>query len=106
MNLPQLYAALVYILPIGTFLGFVVKAYLTAKQTISEWANTLLDNHMSHIQNAAEKASNSLAEMSETNKEICATMKEMRNDFQQNQREMVDVQHDILTGIEILKSRV
>jgi hypothetical protein len=41
-------------------------------------SSTIVDNHMAHIQQAAEDASASLSAMTESNKQMVTTMKEMR----------------------------
>jgi cell division protein ZapA (FtsZ GTPase activity inhibitor) len=108
----MLHVLLSFWLPIASAAALIIKTWLgirkwyrQTKSDISEWTNTLLDNHMAHIQTAAEEASVSLREMSETNKELSTTMREMRSDFQEAQTENIRVQNAILTGIEVLKSR-
>lgn len=109
---PLIYAFIKYWLPIISVLGLFVKLALStrkairaAKDDISSWANVLLDNHMTHIQDAVESASKSLTSISETNKELVASMKSIREDSLHSQTELMRVQNTILTGIEVLKDR-
>ena len=82
------------------------KAYIGAKNSISAWTNQLLDNHMTHIQKAAEDAAASIRDVAQSNREVALTMKEMRADFQANNTEIRQAQTDILTGIEVIKAKV
>ena len=41
-------------LPILSFGGIVIKAYLSAKKSVGEWANKLFDNHLTHIEQATK----------------------------------------------------
>jgi hypothetical protein len=107
------YAFIKFWLPIVSAAGLLFKLFLVcrkavtnAKNDISAWANTLLDNHMTHIQIAAEDASASLLQIAETNRTFSNTMLEMRNDFQETQKENLRVQTAIMTGIEVLKAKV
>ena len=100
-------------LPVITALGLAAKgilmiraAFKKAKQDVGNWANQLLDNHMTHIQSAAEQAAASLKSMSDTNREMVVAMKEMREDFQTHQVEEMRVQNAIMTGIEVIKAKV
>ena len=91
---------------IGLRLIFAIrKLYISTKDSIVSWANVLLENHMTHIQAAAENASISLAMMTETNKELASTIKLLRDDFVGTQHENLRIQSAILTGIEVLKDR-
>jgi len=108
----SIYALITFWLPIITAVSLSIKAFLairkmfrSTKTAISEWANALLDNHMTHIQAAVEDASKSIGQMAESNRELVTTMKEMRTDFQQSYRENDRKQTVILTSLEVLKDR-
>jgi hypothetical protein len=47
------YEAVKFWLPLITIIGLIVKAYGSAKNNIGEWAHTLLNNHLSHLEAAA-----------------------------------------------------
>jgi hypothetical protein len=106
------YAAVKFWFPLFTALGVLTKVFLairnglnTAKAEISEWASTLLDNHMTHLQSAAEEGVSCMREMADTNRELVQTMRTMREDFQRSQQEGLRVQHEILTGLEVIKTQ-
>lgn len=106
------YAFIKYWLPMTTAAGLLFKLYFIIRNAVRRtmddigiWANTLLDNHLTHIQASAEQASASLKELSETNREVASSMKSMREDFQETQVENLRVQSNILTGIEVLRDR-
>jgi len=108
-----IYTFIKFWLPIVTAIGIVGKLFLmirkslqNAKNDVSAWASTLLDNHMAHIQAAAERASESLTEMVETNKTVAVAMSGMRQDFQASQTSQLAVQHEILTGLEVIKAKL
>ena len=48
-----LYEIIKWWLPLITAGMLIVKAYLSAKKGIGEWAHSLLTNHLSHIEQAA-----------------------------------------------------
>lgn len=100
-----MYETIKFWFPLATAGGFLIKTFLAGKRGVSIWANQLLNNHMAHIQQAAEDASASLSTMAESNKEMVGTMKEMRTDFQQGYTENARVQTAILTNLEVLKDR-
>jgi hypothetical protein len=107
-----IYAALKFWLPLFTGLGVLVRCFIavrnglsTVKAEVGEWANTLLDNHMAHIQSAAEDAASCMREMADTNREVAQTMRAMREDFQRSQQEGLRVQHELLTGLEVVKTQ-
>ncbi len=49
-----LYDLIRYWLPIVSAFALVWKAYSGAKKNVSDWAETLFSNHLSHIQTATE----------------------------------------------------
>lgn len=51
----EVYAALKFWLPLATAFTLVYKAYTSAKKNIGEWAHTLLNNHLAHVQDATEQ---------------------------------------------------
>lgn len=106
------YAFIKYWLPMITALGLVLKLFFIVRKAIKQtmediglWANTLLDNHLTHIQEYAENASTSLKDLSETNREVALSMQAMRKDLKEVQIENIKVHGDILTGIEVLRDR-
>lgn len=112
MSLLALYAFIKFWLPLATATGFCVKGFFyirsvvkNTQEGISTWANSLLDNHMTHIQVAAEEATECLKVMSATNQQLATIMQTMREDFQQAQTENIRTQSAILTGIEVLRDR-
>ncbi|HEX3739440.1 MAG TPA: hypothetical protein VHV29_06910 [Terriglobales bacterium] len=112
MTLLAIYAFIKFWLPLATATSLCVKGFFytrsvvrNAQDGISIWTNTLLDNHMAHIQKAAEDASDSLKSIAEANHDFAVAMREMREDFQESQAENIRVQGAILTGIEVLKDR-
>lgn len=128
---PAIYATIKYWGPLLTFGGLFVKGFFSIKKGISTWADTLLDNHMAHIQLAAEKAAVAVTELASYHKDtlesqkemvvelsgvrkdlanngelVLETMKDMRQDFMHSQATNIQVQGAILTGIEVLKVKV
>lgn len=99
--------------PIATAVGLLVKAYLSATKGISSWANTLLDNHMQHIQDASERSSQAVVELAsyhrdmlDSQRELVVAMCSMKEDLHDHTIEDLRVQTKILTGIEVLKAKV
>lgn len=46
------YAGLKFWLPLASAFALTIKAYSTAKKNLSEWADKLLNNHLTHIEAA------------------------------------------------------
>lgn len=46
------YAGLKFWLPLASAFALIIKAYGTAKKNVSEWADKLLNNHLTHIEAA------------------------------------------------------
>lgn len=70
----------------GLYLAF--KLYTSVSHGVSEWANTLLDNHMKHIQDASERIANSMDLMAtdhreslELQRDLVHEIREQRNDI-------------------------
>jgi hypothetical protein len=53
-DLNHLYSELKWWLPMLTGFGMVIKAYLNGKRGVSEWASSLLDNHLHSIETATK----------------------------------------------------
>src|SRR5208337_4603867 len=112
MTWQSFYEALKFWLPVVTVVGLIIRGYLSAKKAASAWANTMLDNHMAHIQDASEKASTAVIELAGYHKEMLDQQREMvtnltlmQRDFHEQTEEDSRVQSDILTGIEVIKSQ-
>ena len=50
----SLYGEIKFWLPMVTAFGIIVKAYLNGKKGVSEWASSLLDNHLHSIETATK----------------------------------------------------
>jgi hypothetical protein len=105
MNLPQLYSFLVYIIPIATALGWVARTYFKAKRGLIRWSSTLMNNHAAHLQASADQMNDSLKDISKTNQDMSETLRGIQNDHKEFQREVISTQHEIVTGIEVLRER-
>jgi hypothetical protein len=114
------YAFIRFWLPIASAVALAGKLFLVtrkavtnAKAEVSQWANTLLDNHMTHIQDSAEKAAAAVVELAEFHKGTISAQERMvdemqgvRSDLAANNAQLLNVQHQILTGIEVIKAKV
>jgi len=110
--LPVVYAFIKFWLPLITFLGLLVKGAQMAGSRMSTIASAFLDNHMAHIQEAAESASTAVVELAGYHKEmlqsqgkIVTAIESMSRDFHEHVTEDRQAQAAILTGIEVLKDR-
>lgn len=104
----QIYDQIRYWLPVSGILSIV----WAIKRGIKKWADTMLENHMSHIQTSTEQAAAAVTELAGYHrdmlgqqKEIVTSMALIQRDFHEHIREDERVQRDILTGIEVIKSR-
>jgi hypothetical protein len=112
MTPPAIYALIRFWLPLVTFFGLLIKGALLAGKRISNWADTFLDNHMNHIQESAEKAAVAVTELTKYHEGATILQKEMvsqltgiRSELSEQGKQILGTQHQIITGIEILKDR-
>jgi hypothetical protein len=91
MTAIALYAAVKFWLPLLTAFGLVIKAYGSTKRGITAWADTLMNNHLSHIQAATEETARLLRDAIKSDEE--------------HRKADLEVLQEIKTGIEVLKDR-
>jgi hypothetical protein len=117
---PDLHSILVYWLPFITTTGLAVKLFFSIRKGlrsirvgISSWADTLLNNHMSHIQNSAETAAKAVVDLADQHRNNIAVQQRLidemtgvRSDLSNNSMQILKAHHEILTGIEVLKAKV
>jgi len=92
--------------------GFILKAYFSMKKSVGNWANTLLDNHMSHIQVASEQSSKAITELAGYHREMLGTqekmitsMERMSEDFREHTRDDERTQGSILLSLRAIEVR-
>jgi len=112
MSMLALYEQLKFWLPVTTVIGLIIKGYLSAKKAAQTWANTMLDNHMAHIQESSEQAAKAVVELAGFHKEMLEQQREvvnnmtlMQRDFHEHVQEDARVQNAILTTLEVVKSQ-
>lgn len=104
--LPIVYSFIKFWLPLVTFLGLMVKGAQLVGRRLSMIANTFLDNHMAHIQSAAETASVAVTELAGYHKEmlqaqgrIVNSIEIMSQDFHEHTLDDARVQTALLQEI-------
>jgi len=112
MTLSVLYEQLKFWLPVTTVITLIIKAWLSAKKATQTWANTMLDNHMAHIQESSEQASKAVIELAGYHKEMLVQQRElvsnmtlMQRDFHDHVLEDARVQTQIASALEVIKSQ-
>ena len=112
MDWVAVYVALKYWVPVTTVISLGVKAYFVTKKAATKWADTMLDNHMAHIEASSERAAAAVTELAGYHKEMLDQQREMvsnialvQRDFHEHVREDERVQSAILTGIEVIKTQ-
>ena len=112
LNGLAIYALIKFWVPIATGFGLVIKAYFAVKHgvqgwktDITSWADALLNNHLNHIQAATETTANLLVEMRDANHQSAMAVARVATDLRDHQEASMVVQHQILTGLEVLKDR-
>lgn len=113
MTLLTLYAIIKFWAPILAFFGLVYKGYQNAKSGAAKWANNLLDNHMTHIQEAVEQSSASMVSLAGYHKDLLDSqnkmlveMSSMSRDFHDHCRDDRDFQAKMNTALEVLDTKV
>jgi hypothetical protein len=102
-HLNEVYDAAKYWLPVITVITLIVRAYRNAKHGITEWANQLFNNHLTHIQIATESTAASLKEMVTYQKASAESVKKVAEDLELHEKQDLEIQGKILTGIEVIK---
>ena len=116
MTAAILYAAFKFWLPLLTAFTFIYKGWKSATRGVTDWADSLLNNHLSHIQRYTEEtaiavkqyAAASLAlleEIRDDGKAAANAVAQVRSDLKGHQDDDMDIQGKILLGIEVLKDR-
>lgn len=100
------YALIKYWIPILTALGILWRGITGIKRGVKDFADTLLDNHLQHIQIAVEKSSEAVISLCETQKDSSVSIVRISEDLRDHQKEDIRVQTAILTGIEFIKAKV
>lgn len=111
------YAALKFWLPMLTGFTFVYSGWKSATRRITEWADRLLNNHLSHIQIATEDTAEAvkeyasaslklLEEIRNDGKAAAHAVAQVRSDLKEHEDADTDLQGKILLGIEVLKDRI
>jgi hypothetical protein len=92
-------------LPILSFGGIIVKAYLTAKKNISDYADRLLSNHLVHIEEATKSTE---VETKTTNKlltDVYGQNMMVLNTINQHQEKQMLVWDGVVKTLAILEDR-
>lgn len=112
MTLAALYEQLKFWLPVTTVITLMVRAYFATKKAAQSWANTMLDNHMAHIQASSERAAAAVTELAGYHKEmldqqrdLVQNMTMMQRDFHEHTMEDARVQSAIFTALEVIKTQ-
>lgn len=100
-----IYEIVKFWLPIATAFGLVIRGWKSAKGGVTQWADLLLNNHLSHIQTATEASASLLKEVRDNGVSAAAAVAQISQDLRLHEDSTLKVQRDILVGIEILKDR-
>ncbi len=108
-----IYAFIKFWLPIVTAFGLMIKGFFVLRSSMGDWAAKFLDNHMAHIQDVTEQSSVAVRELATYHKEMLRTQDSVvrsieliSRDFHDHTLEDQRVQGAILTGIEVIKSKL
>lgn len=111
--LAEIYEQLKYWLPVTTVLGLLFKAYTKARNSMSIWAGALIDNHMTHIQAATEKASDAVVQLANYHRDMLdsqhsmvSTLHDMKTELHEYAKDSLDVQSNIVTNLEVVKAKL
>jgi hypothetical protein len=112
MSLVALYEQLKFWLPVVTVITLMIKGFRSAKSAAQTWANTMLDNHMAHIQASSERAAAAVTELAGYHKEMLDQQRDlvqnmtlMQRDFHEHIQEDQRVQQAIFTALEVVKTQ-
>jgi len=108
----QIYDAVKYWLPVTTFFTVGYSAYRSVLAKVTIWGNKLLENHLKHIQSATEESAKVLKEVRDNQISqgvkvdlVAAHVAKVANDLEKHEEADGEVQHQILTALEVLKDR-
>lgn len=85
-------------LPLVSGFALVIKAYMSAKANVSEWASRLLDNHLAHI----EVATTSTHEETKNTNVLLAKQSDMILDHQSKN---LEVWQGVVGTLKVLEDR-
>jgi hypothetical protein len=111
-DLNHMYSEIKFWLPLLAGFGMVVKAYLSGKKGVSEWASSLLDNHLHSIETATKstefetRRTNTLLTEAAT-REIATSGKveRVQNTLHEHHDRQLEVWRDVTQALTVLKER-
>ena len=113
MTAMDFYTALKFWLPMVSAFGLVIGAYRSGKRGITEWADALLNNHLSHIQVAtestarfSENTAGLLVEIRNAGTAQATAVERVRMDLLKHEEEEAIVQRQIALDLAVLKDRL
>jgi hypothetical protein len=111
-DLNQLYIELKFWLPVVTAFTIVVKAYLGGKGKISDWADQLLNNHLSHIETATtstevetKKTNELLRTAAERDIATASKVDAVQSTLHTQHERQLEVWHGVTQALTVLKER-
>ena len=111
-DLNHLYGELKWWLPMLAGFGMVIKAYLSGKRGVSEWASSLLDNHLHSIETATKstesetRRTNTLLTEAATREMATAGKVDMvQGTLNIHHERQLEVWHGVTEALTVLKER-
>jgi hypothetical protein len=101
----QAYEALKFWLPITSGFTFVYGAYRSLKKSIGAWADMLLNNHLHSIEINTKQSAALLTEVRDDGRKVAENVAQVASDLKVHEGKDDEVQHSILSTLEVLKDR-
>ena len=105
MNAGQFHDALTYWLPLLTICTIVYRAWNKATARVGAYADKLLKNHLSHIQENTAASAALLTEMRDGSKQTLELTRTVHESLNLHMADDLKIQGEILKDLAILKDR-
>lgn len=83
-----IYALVKFWLPVITAFGLVIKGFHLASVGVSNWADRLLNNHLSHIEDSNERAATAISELASYHKESLSLQQAVIHEIQEQRADI------------------
>jgi hypothetical protein len=104
-DLNALYHEAKFWLPMVTIFGIVIKAWLSSKQGVSDWADKLLNNHLAGIETATQSTETETKKTNELLRDHAGKLDMVQATLSEHHEHQLEAWKGITESLIILKER-
>lgn len=104
-DLNVLYTEAKFWLPLLSIFGLVIKAYVNGKKSVSEWADSLLNNHLHGIENNTKSTESETKETNKLLRDYAGKLDTVQGTLHAHHERQLQVWHGVTEALVVLKER-